>query len=164
MFCADEVVLEARGFGFGDVGDGFEPLRETWLSATVGLWDFFDQLASGAADLRRVGAHLAEDFGHDSVALFQQRHEQMLWLNQRMARARRELLGRENRFLGFLSVFVDVHKNSRPLRTGRMRRFLRQKQKWSISSGVHMPTRFPILPTLQKDAVARASDPGESGR
>jgi hypothetical protein len=41
--------------------------------------------------------------------LFEQRHEQMLWLNERMARARRELLGRENSFLGFLCVLVDVH-------------------------------------------------------
>src|SRR6185369_17480666 len=113
MLRTDEVVLQARRFGSGDVGDGFQPRRETWLSATVGLRDLFDQLASDTADRGWVRAHLAEHFGHDAFALFQQRHQEMLWLDQRMAQARGELLGRENRFLGFLSVLVDVHKSSR---------------------------------------------------
>ena len=106
---ADVLVLQPFRFGLGEIGDELEPGRQAGLRAAVGLGNLAEQLARGPRDLGRVGRHLPQHLGHDALALFDERDEQMLGLDLRVARLLGELLRREHRFLGFFGVFVDIH-------------------------------------------------------
>src|SRR4029453_2817230 len=63
----------------------------------------------GGRHRRGIGTDLLNDRGNDALALFDQRHEEVLGQNLRMPFAVGELLRAEDRFLSFFCVFVDVH-------------------------------------------------------
>ena len=76
---------------------------------------------TAAATRGRVGVHLPDDLRDDAVPLLEEREQQVLGQDLRMAFAIGELLRREDRFLCFFGVLVDVHRRSAPgsaLRTG----------------------------------------------
>ena len=60
-------------------------------------------------DGRRIGSDLLDDRRNDSLALLDQRDEEVLGEKLGMALAVGELLRRNHRLLGFLGVLVDVH-------------------------------------------------------
>ena len=113
MLGAGEVVLQPRRLRFREVGDDLQSRREPWLRATVRLRDLADQLSRRAADFHRIRIHLAEHLRHDPLALFKERDQQVLGLNERVARLLGELLRGEHGFLGFFGVLVDVHRRLR---------------------------------------------------
>ena len=106
---ADKLILEARGLGLRVVGDLAEPLRHRWLRTAVRLRKAGQLLAQRGGERLRVDIHLPEDFRNDAFRLFDQRQQQMLRLDLRVAHLLGELLSRQNGFLGFLGEFVEIH-------------------------------------------------------
>ena len=90
---ADELVLEAIGFGLGLIGDELEARRHAGLGAAVGGGQLGEQLAGRARERRGVGVHLAQEVRDDPVPLLDERHQQMLGLQLRVVGLPRELDG-----------------------------------------------------------------------
>ena len=109
MLGADVFVLQPIGLGLREIGDQLEARREARLRAAVGRGNLRQQLAGGPGDLRRVGRHLAQHFGHDAFALLDERHQQVFRFDLRMVHLLGELLRAEHGFLRLFGVFVDVH-------------------------------------------------------
>ena len=101
MLGADVLVLQPVGFG---LRRGRRPACSRGDSpgcdAAVRLRDLREQLARAAADLRRIGGHLPQHLGHDALALLDERDEQMLGLDLRVAHLLGELLRGERRLPG----------------------------------------------------------------
>src|SRR5207245_2594464 len=96
-------------FCLGGIGHELQPGRQPGLRAAIRLRNPAEQLARARRNLRRIGAHLPQHFGHDAFALLDERSEQVLRFYLRMAHRLGEPLRGKNGFLGFFGVFVDVH-------------------------------------------------------
>jgi hypothetical protein len=62
-----------------------------------------------SCDRRRIQLQLAEQCGNDPVLLLRQGEEQVLGLDLRVVLALSEILCGQDRFLGLLCVFVQIH-------------------------------------------------------
>src|SRR5206468_1699162 len=96
-------------FGLGEVGYELRSWRQPGLGAAVCLRNLGEQITGAASDLRGIGAHLSQHFRNDAFTLFGEGDEQVLGLELSVAHLGGELLRRDNRFLSFLGVLVDIH-------------------------------------------------------
>ena len=107
---ADEVVLEAVGFGLCLVGDELEARRHPGLGAAVGRGQLAEQLARAAGDGGRIRVQFAQQVRDDAVSLLDERCQEMLGLELRVVGVSRELDGGSHRLARFFCVLVDVHR------------------------------------------------------
>ena len=149
---ADELVLQPLGLGLRQVGDELEPRREARLRAAVGLRHLRQQLARARGDLRRVGGHLAQHLGHDAVALLDERDEQVLGLDLRVARSARRAAARRATASWAFSVNLLMFMTGL-LPTSRSRRLTRP----DADAGSEPRLCLRALELLQRLEVRRAA-------
>ncbi len=109
MLGADVLVLQTLGFLFGGVRDPPQPRRECDLCTAMRARLTIELGADRAGQRRRIGIELPHERRHDPVLLFEQCEQQVLGKDLGMALAVGELLRRQNGFLCFLGVLVDIH-------------------------------------------------------
>ena len=108
MFGADVLVLQPLGFGLGGFRNLSKPRRERRLRSTIRsglLRQLGSQLIGNSL---RFDRHLTEQGRHDAVSLVRERQQQMLGIDLRMVALLGEPLRRQDRFLRFLGVLVQV--------------------------------------------------------
>ena len=112
VFGADELVVEAVGFGLGAGQDGFGPGCHEYL---VGL---ARQLGGGVQPGAERGAHrvsgdshLIQRGGRGAVVLLQERHQDMLGVPLAVFQAAHNLLGFGERFAGLFGEVVGTQNH-----------------------------------------------------
>ncbi len=112
MLRADVLVLESFGFRLRGIGDLAKTRRQAWLRASVRTRQLVQLSANRRCERRWIRVHLADNLRNDPFALFDQRQQQMLRHDLRVALPIGKLLRGEDRLLSLLGVFVDVHIRS----------------------------------------------------
>ena len=106
---ADVLILQPLGLRARQIGDQLQPGRDRRRRAAVHLGLLADRVPGVSCDRGRIQLQLAQQCRDHAVLLLDERDEQVLGLDLRVVLALGEILCGQDRFLGLLGVFVQVH-------------------------------------------------------